>query len=180
MRFKGYRVESNRLRGYDYAENGWYFLTLCTFDRRPHFGSIIDRKMNLFRKGTIVKEEWEKSFQIRKELSLETYVIMPNHLHAIVIIKGASFVETTGRSSLQKINVYPKGPATKSVSSFIAGFKSASTKRINLEENNAKRPIWQANYYDHIIRSEKELYAIREYIKNNPINWEQDEHFKSY
>lgn len=124
-----------------------------------------------------------KSFVIRKELECDEFVIMPNHIHAIVIIKNENniksgnydnIVETHGRASLRRRKMVR---LPKSLSSFVAGFKSSVTKRINEFRNTPKQPVWQSRFYDHIIRNESELNKIREYIINNPLNWERDENY---
>jgi REP element-mobilizing transposase RayT len=168
---------------------GAYFITLVTFQRDSLFGEIRNGKMKLNRHGMIVQEEWFASADIRKEIRLypEEFVVMPNHIHGIVWIvdttgadgrvgeNSVDNVGATGRSPLQKPTRQP-GPAKKSLSSFVAGFKSAVTKRIRNELNETG--IWQRNYHDRIIRDEPELENIRKYIEINPSNWEQDEENK--
>jgi REP element-mobilizing transposase RayT len=127
--------------------------------------------------GKIVTDEWWKSFEIRNELYGDEFIVMPNHIHGIVRISGSS-VETHGRASLQKQSGNKNGIAIrtpKSVSSFIAGFKSAATKRINQIRNTPGHAVWQSRFHDHIIRDEKSLFQIRTYIKNNPLHWDSDE-----
>jgi len=131
------------------------------------FGDIINLEMVLNQYGEIVKAEWQYSVKIRKEISLDCFQVMPNHFHGIVIINtAANGVGANGRSPLQM--------RPKSLSSLIAGFKSSVTVKINQLRNAPGMPIWQRNYYEHIIRNEVELNAIRNYIDNNPINWERD------
>ncbi|MCX6257619.1 MAG: transposase, partial [Bacteroidia bacterium] len=123
-----YRSESARLKDWDYSQNGAYFITLCTQNRECLFGKIKYGVMKLSDMGQIVHDEWVKSFEIRDELFCDEWVIMPNHLHAIVFIDG-TVVGTHGRASLQPTGIAYRPP--KSVSSFVAGFKSVTTKRIN-------------------------------------------------
>jgi len=174
MLFKNtYRIESTRLMDYDYSSNGYYFITLCTKNRECLFGEIINEEMQLSAIGEIVLQGWEKSFAIRKELFCDEFVIMPNHIHGIVIINKPHIdipVETHDRASLQPTHRMPK-----SISSFVAGFKSAMTKRVNEIRQTPGMPLWQSRFYDHIIRDEKSLNKIRNYIVNNPINWQTDE-----
>jgi len=178
-----YNVNTLRLNNWNYSSNGAYFLTLCTHKKIPVFGKINDSDMILNDYGEMVRNEWQKSEVIRKEIYLDEFVIMPNHLHGIVIIDNP--VETHGRASLQKNEpaslqeqskklMRPK----KSIGSFVACFKSATTKGINLMRNTHGTPLWQRNYYDHVIRSEQSLQAIREYIINNPMKWELDEYYQ--
>jgi REP element-mobilizing transposase RayT len=184
-----YRIETNRLQDYDYSQPGAYFITIVTKNRDCLFGKIINGKLHLNPKGKIVYEEWIKSFVIRKELECDEFVIMPNHIHAIVIINNENniksgnydnIVETHGRASLH----HRASPHYRrmvrlptSLSSFVAGFKSSVTKRINEFRNTPKWAVWQSRFYDHIIRNESELNKTREYIINNPLNWERDENY---
>lgn len=186
-----HKRQSIRLRGYDYSGSGFYFITICCYQRECLFGNIIDSQMILNNFGELVKEEWLKSAEIRKEIQLGEFVIMPNHFHGIVIIDqeinrqivdNDNYVNTNGvgangrsplqeiRSSTQKISMKPK-----SLSSLIAGFKSATTKKINIIRDTPKNPVWQRNYYDHIIRNDESLERIREYVQNNPLSWENDQ-----
>ena len=126
--------------------------------------------MNLNPLGMIVQEEWMKSFQIRKELAMDEYVIMPNHLRGIVFVCHSS---NNHYHSISK----KFGPKGTSISSFVAGFKSAVTKRINAMNNTPNEFIWQRNYHEHIIRCDKSLGKIREYTMNNPITWQEDSLF---
>ncbi len=160
-----YRIESTRLKDWDYSRNGYYFVTICTQDKECFFGDVIDEKVQLSDIGEIVTDEWLKTAQIRKNVSLDTWIIMPNHLHGIVIINNADDVETHGSASLPYKNKF--GPQANNLSSIIRGFKSATTKRIQRVRCDFS---WQTRFYDHIIRNEKSLNKIREY--NNPLKWE--------
>ena len=202
-----YRIESNRMPGWDYAGNGSYFITIVTNGRVNWFGGIFNDKMILSDFGKIVNDEWIKSFEIRNELFMNEFIIMPNHLHAIVILKkpvntdhsndlNDLIVEMHGRASLQSntqstnqsndqsndINpVFQRKP--KSISSFVAGFKSATTNKIDdfIDANNLdilkfnkNNRLWQPNYHDHIIRNKSEYHSIKNYIINNPVKWDED------
>jgi REP element-mobilizing transposase RayT len=181
-----HKRQSIRLRGYDYSQSGLYFITICCYQRECLFGEVINSQMILNNSGELVKEEWLKSAEIRKEIELGGFVIMPNHFHGIVIINqeinknignnqnplganGRSPLQTI-QSSQQQISMKPK-----SLSSLIAGFKSATTKKINIIRSTPKNPVWQRNYYDHIIRNDQSLERIREYVQNNPLSWKNDQ-----
>jgi putative transposase len=114
--------------------------------------------------GRIVSHEWEISATIRHELTLDAFVVMPNHVHGVVIIKESN-VGATGGSP---IRLRPR-----SLGSFLSGFKSATTKRIN-DLRRTSVHVWQRNYYEHVIRDENSLQRIREYIVNNPQRWDSD------
>jgi REP element-mobilizing transposase RayT len=166
-------IPSTRLKHWDYSSVGFYFVTTCTYQKRCYFGEIIKGEMKLNRLGKIVYEEWLKTKEIRKNVDLDEFIIMPNHLHGILIIKYKINVETHCNASLQK-NVFNKfGPQRNNLASIIRGFKSKTTNRIHqLGFYNFR---WQPRFYDHIIRNEKSLDEIRQYIKNNPLKWEEDE-----
>lgn len=160
---------SIRLKDYDYAEAGGYFLTICSFKRKCIFGKVINGERYLNKIGRVVKEEWMRTIYLRKEIILDEFIIMPNHVHGIVMITESD-VGATGRSPLQT-----KGPKPRSIGSFIAGFKSSATKRINKMLGTPGIPVWQRNFYEHIIRNEYDLNEIRQYILDNPRRWELDE-----
>jgi putative transposase len=162
---------SIRLKGYDYSQPGGYFVTICTKNHAPIFGGIRDGEMVLNEIGQIASEEWQKSIHIRKEIKLDAWVVMPNHIHGIVIITQGEDVDVGahGRAPLP----YPRR-SPRSLGSFIAGFKSSVTKRINKLRNTPGQPVWQRNYYEHIIRNEDDLGITRQYIARNPIQWDLD------
>lgn len=209
-RFRGkYRTDSSRLQHWDYSWPGLYFVTLCTANKLCWFGDVIKGKMVDSDFGEIARREWEKSFDIRKELSCHQFVLMPNHLHAILELviseedgrKRGDLglgVETYGRTSLHKhpqpqknkkqTNISPDSKGSfhrqkKSISSFIAGYKSAVLTKIDdfiddhqlsVAKFNRANPLWQARYHDHIIRDKAVHHRIKAYIHNNPKNWEAD------
>jgi putative transposase len=123
--------------------------------------------MRLTDYGRIVSQEWEISAKIRHELTLDAFVVMPNHVHGVVIIKESN-VGATGGSPVRS------GPRRHSLGSFLSGFKSATTKRINNLRHTPGVSVWQRNYYEHVIRNEQSLHRIREYITNNPARWDFD------
>jgi REP element-mobilizing transposase RayT len=165
--------KSTRLVEYDYSSVGGYFITLVTYDRLHLFGEIIAGIMQSNPLGQIVAEEWLRSPMIRKEITLDEWCLMPNHFHAIVMINE------NGQSPAKKPDFKEKGQfqQTKSLGSFVAGFKSAVTKRINETRQTPGIPVWQRNYYDHIIRDEDDLDRIRNYIASNSLKWELDKEY---
>jgi len=156
---------SIRMEGYDYAQAGAYFITIRAHERRSLFGRIDAAEMRPNALGIIVEEEWYRSAQIRSTIALDAFVFMPNHLHGIVII--TSDVEATGRSPARR-----QGPARGSLGSLVGSFKAAVTRR--RAGAPAGEPLWQRNYYEHIIRGERELEQIREYVTLNPAQWASD------
>jgi putative transposase len=134
--------------------------------------------MQLSEIGEIVKTEWEKSFEMRAELFCDVYVIMPNHIHAILIIDKNNLgdVETHGRASLrQNKNTGIAYRSPKSISSFVAGFKSSVSKQVRKIHADFN---WQTRFHDHIIRNQQSWQNISNYIQNNPMKWEEDKFHK--
>ena len=166
---KVYRRKSIRLKGYDYSQNGAYFVTICTQHREHLFGRIVDGKMMLNHAGKIAQNELQKTLTIRKNMDIYCFVIMPNHIHFIVVIVGAYC-----NTPLPVQFISP----SNNLGSMIRGYKSTVTKQINKFRKTPKRSIWQRNYYEHIIRNAKSLGQISEYIFANPKNWENDMFFQ--
>lgn len=167
---------SIRLPAYDYTQPGAYFLTVVTHQRQCLFGEVVDGQVLVSAYGEAVRQEWLRSTQIRREIQLDAFVVMPNHIHGIVIIGGQTVVGAHGRAPLGRA---PPGRAplhrsARSLGSFIAGFKSAVTKRVNHMRRTPRLPVWQRNYYEHVIRSEEYLHQIRQYITDNPAQWDED------
>ncbi|MFA5363364.1 MAG: transposase [Candidatus Omnitrophota bacterium] len=164
----------NRLKNYDYSQGGAYFITICSHNRDYLFGEIADGKMRLNEYGGIVENEWIKSPEIRAEIKLDEYIVMPNHIHGIILIENPD-VGGNGRSPLPQNPIRRTSMGSKTLSSFVAGYKSAVTKQINGFRHLLGVPVWQRSYYDHIIRDELSLERVREYIVNNPKQWDMDE-----
>lgn len=184
-------MESNRLRGWNYARDGAYFLTLVTKNREPYFGHVENGTMMLNDFGQIAHREWLRSFEIRDELFPGEFIVMPNHIHGIVVVDRANHpAETHGRASLQGGGVHSNLRVggtdiirqPKSISSFVAGYKSAVVNKIDdfiddhqlqINKFNRRNPLWQKNYYDHIMRNQKALQRIENYIRKNPMKWQE-------
>ena len=164
---------SIRLPGYDYTRSGYYFVTICCYQRQCLFGDIVNGAMQLNQFGEIVQKEWLRSSIIRQEIELNEFVVMPNHFHGIVIINPVGAFDRTPLPQSNKPIIPSMKP--KSLSSLMAGFKSSVTKQINLIRNTARAKVWQRNYYEHIIRNEKALNNIQQYIINNPLSWQKDQ-----
>jgi len=162
---------SIRLPGYDYSQAGEYFITICSYGHECIFGEVSAGEMQINPVGEIVREEWLRTPQIRTEIELGEFVIMPNHFHAIVHILDKDAGERVcGTDDRSNIGLQPK-----TIGALVAGFKSSVTIQINALHKTPYAPIWQRNYYEHIIESEKEYLAIEAYIENNPANWVKDQ-----
>jgi len=185
---------SIRLKGYDYTRPGAYFVTICTEKHAYLFGDICNETMQLNRYGDIVKACWDKLPQNFPFVKLDTFVVMPNHMHGIVIItdrdcnnddagRGEAFaVSKRVQNSLGAVNAsplqskmqQPHGTQSDSLGAIMQNFKSVSTRKINTMNKTPGISLWQRNYYDHIIRNEKSLNIIRRYILYNPVMWTYD------
>lgn len=166
-----------RLRGYDYTQAGAYFVTLCTQGRQCLFGHVIGGDMRLNALGAIVAEEWRKTAEIRQEVMLDAFVVMPNHVHAVVLIVGAYGV--AGAHGGPPVGAHGRAPLhlyrpPRSLGALIAGLKSATTRRINEHRGTPSARVWQRNYYEHVIRGQEDLHRIRGYIADNPGAWSID------
>ena len=167
----------NRLSGYDYSQSGAYFITICTHNRKMLFGNIIDGVMELNGYGRIVQSEIESISAQYENISIDTYVIMPNHVHCIVRIVGTGLAPVREGKETQ-----PENRTTARVVPTVPGIIGALKSKIaNVALMNHKNgsdnylgKIWQRSYHDHIIRGETEYAKICEYINSNPQNWNHD------
>jgi putative transposase len=179
-----YHRRSLRLPGYDYSREGVYFITIGTWQKECLFGIIADGQMTMNQRGQLVQEEWIRTAAIRGEIELDVFQVMPNHFHALVFIVGAHRDAPKNVGADSRLPVYAKHDrahsrvplqrAPRSLGSLVAGFKSAVTRRINESRGYPGQPVWQRNYYEHVIRNEDSLNRIREYIVNNPLRWHLD------
>ncbi|HLD34327.1 MAG TPA: transposase [Patescibacteria group bacterium] len=174
----------NRLQGYDYSRNGYYFITICTQDRIDWFGEIRNGEMKLNKNGEIIRQCWDDLPNHYHNVDLDVFVVMPNHVHGIVVVDNVSVGDGCGVVGVGfgdgKVGVglkpTPTGitATTHGLSEIIRGFKTFSSRRINENLNNTQKFKWQRSFYDHVIRDDLSLYRIREYIINNPRKWERD------
>ncbi|RYM35833.1 hypothetical protein ERX46_02225 [Brumimicrobium glaciale] len=166
-----YRVDTFRWVNWNYAWCADYFITVLTYDKQCFFGEITDKKAQLSKIGEIVKNEWEKTFEMRPDMNLTMgeYVIMPNHIHAIIRIGKNEF---NSQNSLNDINVKSKfGPQSKNIGSIMRGFKSSVTMKARLINSNFK---WKTRFHDHVIRNNWAFYNIEKYIIENPEKWKEE------
>ncbi|MEJ2710475.1 MAG: hypothetical protein P8074_22885 [Anaerolineales bacterium] len=187
---------STRLKGYDYTQSGAYFITICTRQSECIFGEVHDGEIHLNPFGRAALQVWQDLPRHYPYVILGEFCIMPNHVHAIIILtndhphtpannklsKGGS-ISATPQSAIQdderhrtaqdldKTRPYERHGLTE----IVRAFKSFSARHINLIRKTSGVPVWQRNYYEHIIRSEDDLHRINQYIRENPANWEQDE-----
>lgn len=197
-----FKIDSKRLKNWDYSGEAVYFITIVTKNRKCIFGSVIDDKMILNDNGQIIENELLKSIKIRKNWFFHNWVVMPNHIHLLIEIIETQIVEAHSSASTSGIstnNIMTNAEEThccaplqenqnqlesklsrkpNSISSFVAVFKSVTTKQINDIYKDAQQcvstKIWQTNYHDHIVRNYNTFDKIYQYIKTNPGNWEMD------
>jgi len=181
QKLPNYGRRSIRLKGYNYSSTGGYFITVVILRRECLFGKEVGGVMQMNALGKIVQEEWFQSIIIRHEIRLfeNEFVVMPNHIHGIVWIDmgtvGADAVRPNVNMGEKDKGAYhaPLHRKPKSLGSFVAGFKSAVTRRAGYELNSGN--IWQRNYFEHILRDPVDYERIAGYILDNPVNWNQDE-----
>lgn len=174
-----YTIQSSRLQGYDYSQNGMYFITICAKDREEFLGSIIGEKMALSDIGKIANEYWQEIPNHFPFVNLDEYIVMPNHIHMILeIIKNAN-TRNRRDEAMPRLYTgkYPQmskiSPKSGSLSVIIGSFKSIVAKTANKQFPRIGF-AWQSRFYDHIIRNDESLQKIREYIQTNPQMWERD------
>jgi len=226
---------SIRLKGYDYRLPGAYFITIVGWQRECSFGEIVDGRIQLNSIGKIIQKEWQQLVRHFPQIRLDAFVVMPNHIHGIIVIEtaeaddpslvranrhsaeesrdtndipvdqmkgnfdGSLQIGRATRPSTEKIRATndipvdqmkgnfdgspqqivqtrrPNGPQTNSLGAMIGQFKSLATKRIWALADINRHPIWQRNYYEHIIRDNLEYQRIVQYIENNPLQWHEDQ-----
>ncbi len=184
---------SIRLKGYDYTEPGAYFITICTSKREHLFGHIQDEKMHLNRYGEVVQFNWNNLPKIYPHVQLNEFIIMPDHIHGIIMLKndpvGAGTLRerlsakrtlreqrTLTIESLTK-NPYKPAPTPQKrhgLPEIIRSLKTYSATRINQLRSTKGNSVWQRGYYERIVRDEQALFNIRRYIINNPLKWKKD------
>jgi putative transposase len=180
---------SIRLPAWDYASAGMYHVTLCTYARACLFGQVYDGEVVLSDAGEVADACWRAIPAHFANVAVDAYVIMPNHVHGIIFITerpcpvGARYIsplpDDAVESGVSESSASARrfvAPERGSLGIIVGTFKAAVTRRYNWQEDTSGIPIWQRNYYETIIRNERHLEAIREYIANNPFNWPHDEY----
>ena len=167
---KLYHRRSPRLAEYDYSNAGAYFVTICAHNRQCLFGEVVDGEMRCNRMGEMVKSAWEELPVNHSEVELGVFCVMPNHVHGILRIADSSapvgaIHESPMSSDQRRKMLLPK---------LVGKLKMTSAKEINLLRNMAGVPVWQRNYYEHVIRDEAEFNRICQYIEDNPLQWAFD------
>lgn len=166
--------KSIRLQSYDYKQPGYYFITICTHKKCHIFGEVFNGHMILNHYGVVAKRNWMNTQNIRPNVKLGSFVIMPNHMHTVFQI-----VYSEKNVGAYRDTPLPRGfeSPSNSVGAIVRGYKSTVTKQINQIRKTSVPKIWQRNYHEHIIRDQRSLNKITEYIEMNPKLWEKDKYF---
>ncbi len=172
-----YRISSNRLQGWDYSQSGYYFVTICVKNRECAFGRIEQTEMILSDIGKMAEQCWSDIAEHFPFVKLDEFIVMPNHVHGIVVIDKNGYisgnnVETHDYASLRGGNPNKFGLQSRNLASIIRGYKIGVKKWATI---NGIYFEWQPRFYDRIIRDEKELWNVRNYIQNNIFKWDEDE-----
>ena len=187
--------QSIRLKNYNYATNGYYFVTICTHEKYCFFGDVVNRKMQLSAVGKIAHQYWSEIPQHSKHTYLDEFVIMPNHVHGIIIIDnpdntnrhdfkcndGGRDVPWNAPTNDDEWDLPEKmsklSPKSGTLGVIIRSYKSSVTRWCRQNDDDIFH--WQSRFYEHIIRDERALNNIRRYIINNPVKWQQDRNYKA-
>ncbi len=171
---------SIRLKGYDYSEAGAYFITICAQNRECLFGDIVDEEIRLNDAGQMVHRIWNDLSVEYPDIEIDEFIVMPNHMHGIIVIVGAPLVGAHSSCTAIDKEIRAGTRPAPTLGDAVGTFKSVTThqyvdgvRQKNWLSFNGK--LWQRNYYEHIIRNEEEMNRIREYIVKNPAKWDEDE-----
>ncbi len=169
-----HRIETTRLPGWDYRNGGWYFITICTKDGWTFFGDVVDDFVRLSALGGAAQQFWLEIPEHIPTVAIDVFVVMPNHIHGILAIepRSAPVVETLHATSLQAQAMSAMAPKAGSLGAIVRSYKSAVTNWA--KQNGFVDFAWQPRYWDHVIRDERSLHAIRQYISDNPLRWALD------
>ena len=174
-----YQRHPLRLEEYDYSRAGAYFITVCTKDHENILGEIVNGSMRLNPFGEIVEACWEGLPSRYPDIELDAFVVMPNHIHGIIIISVGAIHELPLReaparddTAMQSHRSYRRRMVLPRIIGYV---KMNTARRVNQLRNTPGTSVWQRNYYEHVIRNNKSLNSIRQYISENPQRWALDE-----
>jgi REP element-mobilizing transposase RayT len=164
------------LQEYDYATPGAYFVTMCAMDRECLFGNVDQGAFVPSPIGKIIVECWDALPRHFDHVETDAFIVMPNHVHGILVFQERGM----GRGTIYRAPTprrFGEGQA-KSLATVIGNFKAAVTRRARALHRVPAVPVWQRNYYEHIIRNEDDLNRIRQYIIDNQPRWSEDEYYR--
>lgn len=176
--------KSIRLKNYNYAANGYYFVTICTHKKQCFFGNVVNSEMQLSTVGKIAQQYWSEIPQHSKHTYVDEFIIMPNHVHGIIIIDNPKNpcrdvpwnipAIDDGECDLSE-TMSQLSPKSGTLSVIVRSYKSSVTRWCR--QNGDDIFQWQSRFYENIIRNEKSLNNIRRYIINNPAKWTEDRNY---
>ena len=170
-----YRIPSARAQWWDYGNCAAYFITICTAEQKPYFGDIVNGEMKMTMAGYIAQKKWNDIVNHAKNIDLGEFIVMPNHIHGIVMINYPVVVENAivpaARQKQSPGRYRFRNPEKNTVSSIIGGYKSAVSRQCGKLDIDF---AWQSRFHDRIIRNDEEYVRVAEYIVNNPLNWNND------
>ena len=168
------RRRSIRVRTWDYAHPAAYFVTICTHQRQCLLGTVVDGEVHLSAAGEIVRACWDAIPAHFPHVVLDKVIVMPNHVHGIILICEYPAVGAQHAAPLRQDSEREPHVGAGSLGAIVRSFKSAATKAINEHRGTRGLPVWQRSYYERIIRNDRELAATRDYIAANPYCWADD------
>ena len=180
-----FKTKSSRLKNFDYSTPGFYFITICTLNKNNFFGKIINYQMELSKVGTITDQCIINIPNHFLKIALDKYVVMPNHVHILFRVETLDLASLQTNSKIKVINYSHKNhpnfysrlsqKSNQLIPKVIQQLKSSVKRKCNQQNLFF---AWQPRYYDHIINNEQEFFKIKNYIINNPINWQKDKFYK--
>ena len=168
--------KSVRLKDYNYSNAGAYFITICTHEGERLFGKIKDEEMLLNEIGQIAYNEWLKTPEIRHNVTLVVFTIMPNHMHGILLLEETIKTPNVAVNNMSVPTLPKFRSPSNNIGAIVRGYKSAVTKQANLM--NFGGSVWQRNFHEHIIRDEASYQKISAYIIDNVATWHEDKFYK--
>lgn len=176
----------HRLKGYDYSQNGAYFVTICTLNRKNFLCNIVGNDALVVPTpiGNKVIECWNNIEKLNENIIVDKYCLMPNHIHGIIVISGQEPLEFQkgrhGFETVEQMDLDRERRGRRSLQGLIKDFKSVTTRFYKqLEDDSSIKSLWQASYYDEVIRNEGHYTRVLDYIDQNPMRWGEDKYFSS-
>ncbi len=171
-----HRRRSIRLKGYEYSQPGAYFVTVCVYLRSCLLGEVLEGEMRLNKSGHIVEACWNDSPDHYAHVQLDAFVIMPNHVHGVIVLTDDGGTDRVNvGAGFKPAPTGPQGTAKRhGLPEIVRAFKTFSSRWINEWRRMFGAPVWQRNYYEHVIRGDAELNGIREYVYSDPARWIED------
>lgn len=171
-----YRIETTRRRDWNYAAPGWYFVTICTENKQCYFGCIADAALKPSSMGRCADVFWREIPAHHNHVTIDEFIVMPNHVHGILVIDGPDWMPSLGRKGVRR---RPRplpavSPKSASLGAIVRSYKSAVT---TWAHEYGFKFEWQPRFHERIIRGKNSLQNIRQYLQNNPMNWAKDSEF---